>query len=352
VTAAQQLVRKLGAGVGFSPTSFAMKRIIQYGAGNPVAIRILCSQMLRDARRSPSFNPLANVRPGLLAVRRAARRVASTDKTFRHLFLSWLDPDEEIVLAYVSHKKPRAHEVVSMTDLRRPGPALQKLEAMGVVVRSLGQARIAIPLFEHWAREQLPSPRPVERQRSDRRWRYAIGGVSATAMLFALYVAKIRSERTLREARSDQGSLAVDFPERGYEHQDISIFVFETRHAATGDVPRAELTTAAQHASAIVLDEAVSGCRGSPVEECTFVYRVNLSTTARDAYAFEATGGGKTLRFSVARDWLAGLRGPVEDGFRIVSGLPALLGLFLAFRQDMGRMLRGVFGRGEQPPSA
>ena len=219
--------------------------------------------------------------------------------------------------------------------------------------RVKGRLRVSIPLLEAWVKANIDQSHvEIQRVRA-RRFRVISAGMASTAFLFLIYWQVFQLSMSYSPLDFyDKCSYAVKFPKRGIENAEIFLF----RTCIDGNVPLEPVNlfaadgTVAQFGEYFGEARDVFKCPHSQPRCSQSHVEIKLISPWKDGYSFVVMTG-KTLigRFCIQHDHLSRVRKSFDNAWKIISLLPAFLGLLAAFFKEwmeaLSRLRTTLWGR-------
>ena len=337
------LVRELSTGVAsFLPSAVA--KLHRATRGNVGLTLAVCSAAFRASASRSDSSPLVPVTVTERDIEDAEQRVASMDKPIGPLFNTLLSEDERQVLRTIatnpSRSLRRSRRV--LRDHAAVDRAMRELQAMGMIDFVHRRYQVAIPVVAAWAKRHVVQTEYQAASVWRSRTRYITVGAILSTLLFATYFVWIRNQRTDREVVSSNGcTYRVDLPERAEYQVPVVVYAFRSCPAMPKDTG---LTLRASRVAAQIVVPAGDPC--ATQADCMIEASVTLKVQKDGRYPFVLrTSQQDVLDFTIDHDALAGMKATLSDVFRLMSFLPILLGLGLAFYSDVLRAVRSWFKR-------
>jgi hypothetical protein len=337
------LVRELAVGVA-SFSAAAIERLHGATQGNVGLTLAVCSAAFRASTLRSDSSPLVPIQVTDRDIDDAVQRVASMDKPIGPLFNTLLSDDERQVLRTIASAPARTLRRARriLKDHAAVDRAMRELQAMGMIDFVHGRYRVAIPVVAAWAKRHVVETEYQTASAWRSRTRYVTAGAIVSTMLFATYFVWVKNQRTDREVVSTNGcTYRVDLPERA--EYEVPVVVYAFRSCAV--LPRdTGLTLHASRVAAQIEVPAVDPC--ATQADCMIEAHIKLKVQKDGTYPFVLrTSLHDVLAFTIDHDALAGMKATLSDIFRVMSFLPILLGLGLAFYSDVLRAVRRWFRR-------
>jgi len=341
------LVRELAAGIA-SFTTAAIELVHRATRGNVGLTLAVCSAAFRSSTQRSDTGPLVPTSVTVRDVRHAAGRVASMDKPIGPVFNSLLSDNERYVLWAVARSPARSLGPLRgvLKDATAVDRAMRELQAMGMVDFDNHRYRVAIPAVAEWARRHLVRTEHQAASAWRARTRVVSVGAIFSMLLFATYFVWVRNQRSDLQVSAPDGCMyRVDVPERA--EYDVPVVVYAFRSCR--DLPKEpRLMLQPERVAAQIDVPATDACATQP--DCMLEARVTLKAQKDGSYPFVLkTGKQKALEFKIDHDALASLKATLSDIFRVMSFLPIVLGVGLAFYGDVLKAVRNWFKRDGAP---
>ncbi|MCC6131189.1 MAG: protein kinase [Acidobacteria bacterium] len=320
----------------------ALEEVCFLSAGNLAIARQLCSRAVNESRRGVVEHSLAPVAVSRDGVRTAAAGLAAIGPTFEHTFLAWLSDTEKRVLGVIAARKPKSlrslerhtPDSISTHELRN---AVERLHLMGFVCRKEGRDRVTIPLLESWILQHGDLVGSPAMKARDLRLGALAAGMTLTLILLAVYLSWFRTARVMTPPSPGTCSYQVQFPQRASEGQDVTLFVFRTCRQAQ---PPEQLALVCQPGTVATANGPFTGrvplMLEGPSRASAAAITMKLLASYRGGFRFSLEADGRVLQdLEIANDPSAVIKARFEDAMRIASALPLLIGLVVAFHQQM-----------------
>jgi len=337
------LVREMSAGVAtFLPS--AVEKLHRATRGNVGLTLAVCSAAFRAGAQRSDNSPLVPVTVTDRDIQDAEQRVASMDKPIGPLFNTLLSEDERQILRTIAARPSRSlrRSRRVLKDHAAVDRAMRELQAMGMIDFVRRRYEVAIPVVAAWAKRHVVQTEFQTASAWRSRTRYVTVGAIVSTLLFATYFVWIRNQRTDHEVVASNGcTYRVDLPERAEYEVPVVVYAFRSCPSLPKDTG---LTLRASRVAAQIVVPTGEPCATQP--DCMIEAKVTLKVQKDGRYPFVLrTSQQDVLDFTIDHDALAGMKATLSDVFRLMSFLPILLGLGLAFYSDVLKAVRGWFKR-------
>jgi hypothetical protein len=344
----QLLVRELSAGIArFSED--ATEALHRATHGNVGLTLTVCSTAFCASAQRAGSGPLIAAVITTDDIAHAVRRVASLDKPIGPLFNSLLDDNERQVLRVIASAPARSFRPIrhALKDHAAVERAMSELQAMGLVDFERMRYRVTIPVLAAWAKRHLVRTEYQAANAWRRRTRLVAIGAIFSTLLFAAYFVWLRNQRSDLQVDTPNGcTYRVDLPDRAAYDIPVVAYAFRSCKQLPKDTG---LSLDARRVAAQIEGATSPACATKP--DCMIEAHITLKVQKDGSYPFVLrTDDDDLLAFTIDHDALAGMKAALGDIFRLMSFLPILLGVGLAFYSDVLKAVRAWFRRGQVGP--
>jgi|GEM_PF-1001495 len=359
----RKMMTDLGAQVNARFEDGAIAEVYAQSGGNVHVSRLLCRRVVVPMRSSAQVTPLHEIVVARADVRRAAGALAETPDTFTDAMIASLDAPEQLVLKVIADARPRTvariwRALEGRCTSAACSEALERLLKMRFVEWTDGRARVAIPLFERWARLHLePIEREAARVRAAR-LRYAAIGATLTFVLVAGYFVST-AEESLTWSTASCRYLAA-YPSRAAPETPFTLRLVR-QCAADESAPLAlypgpdtsvRFDDGAPGAASVSTYPLVKRGAGRDAAWDNEQVRVTFQDMNRGTFFVDVRPTAPPVELVIQKDFIGNLSAFVKGLLALASAAPALVGLFLAFHEQVRSTVRRIAGERDAAPRA
>jgi serine/threonine-protein kinase len=360
-----RMMREIGAEMNVEIEPDALREIHLQSGGNIDLARRLASRALARVRESQrSEGPLEAITIRRKSVISAARELESLPGTFDKTVMALLQAVDRRVLQLIAVNRPRSVREVktALEGIHTPeasADSVDRLHEMGFVDITDGRVQVAIPLLAAWVRQHLEHT-PGEAQRSRNRRIQAVAiGASLTALLFGAYWTWFKEKSRLSEPVALEGcTYRVRSPERGPPGDIVSVYLF--RDCLPGTTPGkvdlfSDMGTVADIQGRPGGKADIMPCK--PDSDCRMVdVPIKLVSPGESEYRFRmevTTPRSKAhVDLQIRDDPFVRIKRMFDSAVKIAAALPVILGVLIAFHQEVVGAVRRLFGGSILSPPA